>query len=209
MKKNVKVHTMPAAAPLPSPFVARTFPAARALDGISDAQIDEHLELYEGYVKAVNALEHAVRDLAGAGRTDDPEWSELQRRLGFETNGMRLHELYFDALRPGGVTIEPGLGDAIVQDFGSFDAWREEFVAIGMMRGIGWAVLAQDPATGRLANHRIDLHEQGVPVGARPVVAMDMWEHAFLRDYKSHEKSHYVDAFLRNLDWPTCAARIG
>ncbi len=194
--------------PAPPTHAPRTFPGARALDGISDAQIDEHLELYEGYVKAVNALDHDIRELAAAGRIDDPAWSELQRRRGFETNGMRLHELYFEALRPGGAAIEPALGDAIVHGFGSFDAWREQFVALGMMRGIGWALLVHDPIARTLVNHRIELHEQGVPVGLRPILVMDMWEHAFLRDYQSHEKARYVDAFLRNVDWPACAARI-
>jgi Fe-Mn family superoxide dismutase len=88
------------------------------------------------------------------------------------------------------------------------DSWRREFVDVGKIRGVGWAVLYQDPENGRLTNHWISLHEEGTLAGFRPLLVMDVWEHAFMVDYKVTERGKYIDAFMENVNWPVCEERL-
>jgi Fe-Mn family superoxide dismutase len=185
----------------------------KGLSGISDAQVEEHLALYAGYVKQVNALNEELADMLGKGQASgkSPEFAELTRRLGFEYNGMILHEYYFGNLR---AAAEPrpakasGLTEALDASFGSVARWQTDFQAIGEMRGVGWVILFQDPATDRLTNHWITLHQDGVPAGFKPLLVMDVWEHAFMRDYKATERDQYIEAFFRNIDWPIVETRL-
>ena len=185
----------------------------RGLTGISNAQIEEHLSLYAGYVKQVNGLNQELAGMLVRGQASgkSPGFAELTRRLGFEYNGMILHEYYFGNLRPGAdpkPTAESTLADALASSFGSIDVWRNDFQAIGEMRGVGWVILFQDPMTGRLTNHWITLHQDGVPAGFKPLLVMDVWEHAFMRDYRATERARYTEAFLRNIDWPVVETRL-
>ncbi len=197
----------------------------RGLKGISDQQIDVHMGLYAGYVKNTNALNQKIAELAGQGKGGTPDWAELVRRLGFEYNGLILHEYYFGNLKsPGGGTspmslggapgggsqIDSGskLGKAIEQSFGSVQDWLAAFKAIASMRGVGWAILFQDPATGWLSNHWVTLHQDGNPAGFKPILVLDIWEHAFMVDYKPAERAKYIDAFFDNVDWPTVEQRL-
>jgi Fe-Mn family superoxide dismutase len=194
-------------------YKEQAFDQLHGLEGISDAQIAEHLKLYAGYVKQVNALNQELADLLGRGKASgkDPEFAELTRRLGFEYNGMILHEYYFSNLRPAADPTPPAgsaLTRALGEAFGSREAWTTDFQAIGDMRGIGWVILFQDPATDRLTNHWITLHQDGVPAGFKPLLVMDVWEHAFMRDYKATEKARYVEAFFRNIDWQIVERRL-
>jgi Fe-Mn family superoxide dismutase len=194
-------------------YKEQSFDHLKGLDGISDAQVAEHLQLYAGYVENVNVLSDELAKLRGSGRASgtNPEFAELVRHLGFEYNGMILHEYYFSNLRRA---AEPkpapgsGLAQALADSFGSVDQWRADFQAVGGMRGIGWAILFQDPATDRLSNHWISLHQDGVPAGFKPLLVMDVWEHAFMRDYKATEKGKYIEAFFRNVDWPAAERRL-
>jgi Fe-Mn family superoxide dismutase len=88
------------------------------------------------------------------------------------------------------------------------EAWKTDFQAMGDMRGIGWVILFEDPATDRVTNHWITLHQDGVPAGFKPLLVMDVWEHAFMRDYKATEKAKYVEAFFRNIDWQAVERRL-
>jgi len=163
-------------------------------------------------VKQVNTLDVELSVLRAEGRASgrDTEFAELTRRLGFEYNRMILHEYYFSNLRPGG-HFKPSqgssLGQALTGHFGSPEESRTDFHAIGARRGVGWAILCEDPATGRLSNHWNSLHHVGVPAGCKPLVVMDVWEHAFMRDYKASERGRYIDAFFRNVDWDTVERR--
>src|SRR5205809_5884160 len=194
-------------------YKAQSFDHMKGLDGISDAQIAEHLKLYEGYVKQVNALNAELAELRAKGKAagTNPEFAELTRRLGFEYNGMILHEYYFSNLRAG-VDPKPApaskIAQSLVESFGSVEQWRADFHAIGGMRGIGWVILCQDPVTYRLTNHWVTLHEVGVPASFKPLLVLDVWEHAFMRDYKATEKGRYLEAFFRNIDWPTVERRL-
>jgi superoxide dismutase, Fe-Mn family len=194
-------------------YKEQAFEHLNGLDGISDAQVAEHLKLYAGYVKQVNALDETLADLRGGGQASarNPEFTELTRRLGFEYNGMILHEYYFSNLRRAADPRPPassGVARALADTFGSVDQWKTDFQAVGLMRGIGWVILFQDPVTGRLSNHWISLHQHGVPAAFKPLLVMDVWEHAFMRDYLATEKPRYIEAFFRNVDWQTVERRL-
>jgi superoxide dismutase, Fe-Mn family len=197
----------------PKSYKAQEFTHLQGLDGISDAQVKEHLDLYTGYVKQVNQLSEQLAEMIGRGQASgkSPEFAELTRRLGFEYNGMILHEYYFSNLRPA-ADPQPqsgsGLSQALAESFGSVENWKADFHAIGEMRGVGWVILFEDPATERLTNHWITLHQDGVPAGFKPLLVMDVWEHAFMRDYKATERPKYIEAFFRNVDWQSVERRL-
>jgi Fe-Mn family superoxide dismutase len=197
----------------PHVYKEQRFDHLEGLDGISDGQIAEHLELYAGYVKQVNALNEQLAEMDKRGKASgkDPRFAELTRHLGFEYNGMILHEYYFENLRPGAAPRPPEgsrLAGALRSSYGSFEGWSAGFQAIAAMRGVGWAVLLQDPTTGRLSSHWISLHEDGVPAGFKPLLVLDVWEHAFMRDYRATERDRYIDAFFRNVDWHSVERRL-
>jgi superoxide dismutase, Fe-Mn family len=193
-------------------YEAKQFPRLKGLSGISDALLQDHLKLYEGYVKNSNQIIEELEGMARAGKASGTNlaYAELTRRLGFETDGVILHELYFAnmASEPEALAKDSPLGRALAQSFGSIDAWLTEFKAIAAMRGVGWAVAFQDPATKEITNRWIELHNDGHPAGYRPIVVMDCWEHAFIPDYKPTERAKYIDAYLRNLDYRACADRL-
>ncbi len=183
------------------------------LQGISDQTLQVHFGLYEGYVKNTNLLNEQISAKMSGGQavaTDLP-FAEMTRRLGFEYNGMVLHEYYFDNMtkRANGTPSSGKLHDAVAASFGDFDTWKKDFAAVGGMRGVGWAIAYQDPKTGRVSNHWITLHQDGNVAGYEPIVVMDAWEHAFMLDYKPSERSKYIESFFANVDWSVCEARLG
>jgi superoxide dismutase, Fe-Mn family len=184
------------------------------LHGISDETLDLHFKLYEGYVQETNRLTERIATFLRDGTVDQeemPAYSELTRRLGFEYNGMVLHELYFSNMQRGGAsepTARSPFRQAAEASFGSWNVWKTDFVSIGKMRGVGWAICYQDPTSGRLSNHWITLHEVGNIAGFRPVLVMDVWEHAFLLDYKPSERSKYIEAFFANIAWEAVERRL-
>jgi superoxide dismutase, Fe-Mn family len=181
------------------------------LHGISDATLEMHFGLYEGYVKNANLLNERLAGLRSAGDPSgaDPAYAELVRRLAFEYNGMRLHEYYFDNMTASPSELGAGkLRDALGEAYGGFDRWKADFAAVGGMRGVGWAIAYLDPANGQITNHWISDHENGHLAGFVPIVVLDVWEHAFIKDYKPSERAKYVEAFFANLDWKACEARL-
>ena len=195
-------------------YKARQFDLS-GLEGISDETLEMHFKLYEGYVKETNKLTEKISEFISDGNVDQeemPAYSELTRRLGFEYNGMVLHEYYFDNLTKGGGTGDPAhtspFTKAAAATFGSYEIWKTDFVGIGKMRGVGWAICNQNPANGRLSNHWITLHETGNIAGFNPILVMDVWEHAYLLDYKPAERPKYIEAFFSNIDWSTTEKRL-
>jgi Fe-Mn family superoxide dismutase len=180
------------------------------LKGISDRTLEMHFKLYAGYVAQTNLLNEHIAELLRAGKTSTPEYAELKRRLSFEYNGMVLHEYYFGNLKPKATDLNPrsGVARAISQTFGNTETWRKDFQAVGEMRGVGWAILFQDPATDMLTNQWITLHEFGSPAGFKPLLVMDVWEHAFLLDYPPSERTKYIEAFFQNIDWDAVEQRF-
>ena len=196
------------------PYKTKSF-NLHGLQGISDKTIDTHLSLYEGYVKATNTLQGRIAQFLQDGNVDQeefPAYSELTRRLGFEFNGMVLHEYYFENLTPQ-ASIKPDSNSAFLQQveksFGTYDRWKTDFASVGKMRGVGWAICFRNPASGRLSNHWITLHEHGNVAGFQPVLVMDVWEHAFLLDYSPSQRGEYINAFFANVNWRVVDGRIG
>jgi len=195
------------------PYQTKSF-NLRGLQGISDKTVNLHLSLYEGYVKATNMLQGKITEFLKDGKVDQeelPAYSELTRRLGFEYNGMVLHEYYFDNLTPQ-ASVKPESTSSFLRraeaSFGSYERWKTDFVSVGKMRGVGWAVCLQDPASGRITNHWITLHEHGIVAGFKPVLVMDAWEHAFLLDYMPAQRGQYIEAFFSNVNWRNVDRRV-
>jgi superoxide dismutase, Fe-Mn family len=195
-------------------YKAREFNLS-GLNGISDETLEMHFKLYEGYVKETNNLTDRIAKFIEDGNVDQeemPAYSEITRRLGFEYNGMVLHEYYFDNLKSGGGTGGPTqtaqFAKAAESSFGSYDIWKADFVGIGKMRGVGWAICYQNPVNQRLSNHWITLHETGNVAGFQPILVMDVWEHAYLLDYKPAERPKYIEAFFSNIDWAMVEKRL-
>ena len=184
------------------------------LSGISDKTMQTHFTLYEGYVKETNNLTDRIKEVLKDGKVDQeelPAYSELKRRLGFEYNGMVLHEYYFENLKSGGSGDPVATGlfrKATEESFGSFETWKVDFTGVGKMRGVGWAVCYLNPTNGLITNHWITLHEIGNVAGFIPVLVMDAWEHAFILDYKPSERGKYIEAFFANVNWEAVHRRL-
>ena len=175
-----------------------------ALKGISAKQIEQHWQLYEGYVKNTNEL---LEELTHA-RAGSRHWAELKRRLGFEFNGMVLHEYYFGNLAAGAAPSPRGpLAAALAETWGCVLAWSDDFATTAAMRGIGWVILYHDPLGGHLFNWWISDHEVNHPAGLRPILVLDVFEHAWMVDYAASEKARYVEAFLENVNWEVAERR--
>ena len=172
------------------------------LEGISKKNIEEHLKLYAGYVKNTNLIAEKIAELRSDSEKNAYAISELQRRFGFEFDGMRNHEYYFKSFEGGAMALENGaLRGAIETQFGSFDAWLAIFSALAMTRGVGWAILYYDHHAHQLVHAWVEEQHLGHLTGLQPVLALDMWEHAYVYDYATSEKKKYVEAFFKNLNW--------
>ncbi len=179
-----------------------------ALTGISAGNIEEHLKLYSGYVKHANLIIEKIAELTATPESSEQNAyaiNEMQRRFGFEFDGMRNHEYYFGHLEGGAQTLADGsvLKEAIEAEWGSFDAWLARFKALALTRGIGWAFLYYDPTTKRLVNAWVDEQHFGHLTGLAPILTLDVWEHSFVADYKPSGKKAYVEDFFKNLNWST------
>lgn len=182
-------------------YKAKNFSHLLDMRGFTKEQLELHFKLYEGYVKNTNLLQQKLSAFYQSGQDKGPEYAGLKRMYGWEFDGMRLHELYFGSLGGNG---QPNTGSqlyqAIVQTFGSYEAWQKDFAATGLIRGIGWAVLYRDPDTGALVNSWINEHDIGHLAGAAPLLIMDVFEHAYVTEY-GLDRSKYIDAFFANVDW--------
>ena len=176
--------------------------------GFSETLLKNHFTLYQGYVTNTNKVLDTLDQMAKDGKTALPEFAELKRRLGWEFNGMRLHEYYFENLGTAAALNKDGnLGKKIAESFGSYESWEKDFRATGAMRGIGWVALYQDPASGRLINFWINEHDVSHPAGCTLLLIMDVFEHAFMIDY-GLKRPDYIEAFFKNINWSAAEARL-
>lgn len=179
------------------------------LDGISKESIDLHLGLYAGYVKHVNLIRERISAYENDMDSNAYAIAEMQRRLGFEFGGMRNHEYYFSQLEGGASELPDGnLKNMIIEQWGSYDAWLERFKTIAKTRGVGWAMLYFDKQTNQLVQTWADEQHLGQLADLQIVLALDMWEHSYMRDYLPSDKGGYIDAFFKNLNWEVVAARV-
>ena len=178
------------------------------LTGISEGQIADHWSLYIGYINQTNKLNEELDAMQKANQSDTLTYADRRRRLNFEYNGMILHEYYFANLKAGCSQSESNqLAKAIESKWGSFDNWLKDFCNCGKTRGIGWAILYADCTTGELNNHFIQDHENGNVAGFAPILVMDVWEHAYMVDHKSGGRLDYINAFIKNINWPVVEKR--
>ncbi len=179
------------------------------LDGISRETIDEHIGLYNGYVKHTNLIREKIEAYSHDPENNNYAIGEMQRRLGFEFGGMRNHEYYFTQFEGGAQTLPEGkLKELIERQWGTVEAWKARFQQIAMTRGVGWAMLYHDPHTDQLVQTWVDEQHLGQLADLDIVLALDMWEHSYMRDYVPSKKKEYVEAFFRNLNWSVVAGRV-
>ena len=189
-------------------YTAKDYNKLLGMGGFSDTLLKNHFTLYQGYVTNTNKLIETLGQMLKEGKTGTPEFAELKRRLGWEFNGMRLHEYYFENLGgKGGLEKTGKLFKRISENFGNYEAWEKEFKAVGTMRGIGWAVLYQDSLTGNLLNFWINEHDAGHPAGCSPLLILDVFEHAFMIDY-GLKRADYIEVFFKNINWKTVEGRL-
>jgi len=189
------------------PYTGKDYNALVGMEGFSETLIKNHFTLYQGYVTNTNKVSEILGQMLKDGKTGTPEYAELKRRFGWEFNGMRLHEYYFENL--GGKTPlakDSALAKQIQTEFGSYEDWEKDYRATGAMRGIGWAVLYQDASHGRLYNVWINEHDVSHPAGCNPLLIMDVFEHAFMIDY-GLKRADYIAAFFKNINWQAVEAR--
>jgi len=181
-----------------------------ALEGMSQKSIDEHIGLYQGYVKNFNTISALLSEYAQDTAKHAHALSELMRRRSFEFGGMRLHELYFAQFEGGSAT--PTGGGALLQEitteYGSLEQFLVMFKAVGLMRGPGWALLYWDAEGKQLLTGFSGEQHQGHFATLPVVLALDVWEHAYLLDHGAQGKGAYIDAFFRNLNWMVVETRF-
>ncbi len=177
-------------------------------EGFSETLLKNHFTLYNGYVTNTNKVLEGLTALAKEGKTATPQFAEMKRRLGWEFNGMRLHEYYFENLGEDG-KLDPSnkLAMRLAEQWGSLEMWEAEFRATATMRGIGWTVLYIDTMTGQMMNMWINEHDVGHPAGCKPLLVLDVFEHAFLTDY-GLKRADYIEAFFRTIHWTEVEKRL-
>ena len=189
-------------------YEAKDYSSLLGMDGFSEVLLKNHFTLYQGYVTNTNKVMDTLAAMLTEGKTGTPEYNELKRRMGFEFNGMRLHEYYFENLGGKEAVNKSGkLAKKLAEDFGSYENWEKDFKSTAAMRGIGWTILYQDDKTGRLLNQWINEHETGHPAGCIPVLILDVFEHAFITDY-GLKRADYIEAFFRNINWSKAESRL-
>lgn len=190
-------------------YQPKNFEHLLGLAGFSDQLLKNHFTLYQGYVTNTNRLNDILVVLEKEDKFSTPEYAELNRRFGWEFNGMRLHEYYFGNLTRGTQTLnrDSKLVQAINQEWGSFENFEKDFKSMGLMRGIGWIVLYYDSLAGRLFNVWINEHDLGHLAGAVPILVMDVFEHAYMIDY-GLRKADYIEAFFKVIDWSMVVERF-
>lgn len=183
-------------------FTLKTFNIPR-LKGISEKNIKEHLKLYKGYVNNTNLIFNKLAELKNEPEKNAFILGELQRRLGFEFDGMRNHEYFFKSLSDGPIEInkEGELFKKIEKEWGSYENFLSHFKFVATTRGIGWTILYYDKMSDKLIISWVDEHHLGQLTGLSPVLCLDMWEHAYVYDYPTSEKKKYIESFFENLNW--------
>jgi Fe-Mn family superoxide dismutase len=175
-------------------------PALLELDGISRETVEAHYKLYQGYVAKRNEIlaRLAEIDLSAANQVFS-DVRALKVDLTFAVGGVKNHEIYFEHLGGDGGDPDGPFGTLVRRDFGSIDAWRADLTATAMA-GRGWAWTAYDWDEGRLFNYVGDAQNTFPIWNAAPLVALDVYEHAYFLDYRT-DRAAYIEAFFRNLDW--------
>jgi Fe-Mn family superoxide dismutase len=183
------------------------------LNGISAKNIEEHLTLYQGYVKHVNLITDHITELSANEASIEKytyEIGELGRRFSFEFNGMKNHEYYFEQLEGGPVSLssDSALMKKITDEFGSWDAFIKKITTLALTRGIGWAVLWYDKQKNQLIASWVDEQHLGQLNSTQFIFGIDMWEHSYVADYQPSGKKQYILDYLTNVNWSVVEKRF-
>jgi Fe-Mn family superoxide dismutase len=189
------------------PYQPKNFDHLLGTPGFSDKLLKDHFTLYQGYVKNTNLLIEKLAALRKAGQEGTPEFAELNRRFGWEFNGMRLHELYFGNMAKTPTQPPAAVAKLLTEQFGSLDAFVQAFKATGKSRGIGWVILYQDLQEKAVHPVWVNEHDVGHLAGGNPLLVMDVFEHAFMTDYGLN-RAAYLDAFFNAVDWAAVGQRL-
>jgi len=190
-------------------YEARNFEHLLGTEGFSNTLLNNHFTLYKGYVTNTNKLADALDAMLKEGKLATPEYAELTRRFGWEFNGMRLHEYYFENMVKGGSKLDTAapLSAMVAKEFGTLENWEKDFKGTGSMRGIGWTVLYYDAISNHLFNVWINEHDMGHLAGCAPLLIMDVFEHAFITDYQL-KRADYIEAFFKSINWKAVSDRF-
>lgn len=189
-------------------YEAKNFDHLIGTPGFSDTLLKNHFTLYGGYVTNFNKLNDLLVDMEEKGNVGTPLDAELNRRFGWEFNGMRLHELYFGNMKNGGAALGDGeLKKQILDGWGTMEAWEKNFRTMGAMRGIGWVIVYLDRHENRLFNVWVNEHDMGHLSGCVPLLVMDVFEHAYITDY-GIKRADYIEAFMKAIDWSVVEQRF-
>jgi superoxide dismutase, Fe-Mn family len=176
--------------------------------GLDDALLKMHFKLYQGYVNNSNSILEKLQQLSNKGQSKTPEFAGLKRILGWEMDGMLLHEYYFENMGEAtALNTKDPFYLKIQQDFGSYDQWKADFISTGLIRGIGWVVSYVEPKNGRLINEWINEHDVGHLAGATPLLIMDVFEHAYITQF-GLDRNKYIDVFFNNINWDVVSKRF-
>ncbi|MFZ5449828.1 MAG: superoxide dismutase [Thermodesulfobacteriota bacterium] len=189
-------------------YAAKDFSFLLGMPGFSDTLLKNHFTLYQGYVNNTNKVMELLAAMVKEGKGATPEFAELKRRLGWEFNGMRLHELYFANLGGDGDPAKaPNLTKRVEAQFGSVEMCAKDFEATAAMRGIGWVICYEEVETGLLVNQWINEHDVGHLAGCNPILVLDVFEHAFMTDY-GLKRVEYINNFFKNVKWEVVEQRL-
>ncbi len=191
-------------------YTSKKFNLPANMPGLSSESIKSHIGLYEGYVANFNAMTELISNLRQDTDGSQHCIAEIIRRRSFEFDGMRLHEYYFSQLEdsPTEITEDSILAQKLINQFGSIDAVVSQIKEVGMMRGPGWAILYYDKEQDIFHIGFSGEQHQGHFVTLPIIIALDVWEHAYISDYGTAGKSAYIDAFFANLNWNMVESRI-
>lgn len=187
-------------------YQTRNYSHLRAIGKISDAAMEMHFKLYAGYVTNTNLIIEKLKST----EKNTPEYNELHRRFGWEFNGMRLHELFFDSLSTEVEkenVVEGEVKNRIIADFDSVENWKKDFEAVAKMRGMGWAMLVQDNKTGKLINTWVNEHDAGMMSDVKIILNVDMFEHAYVKDFGT-DRGPYLESIFAHIDWEVISERL-
>ena len=202
----------------PKPYIAKKFDFS-GIEGLSQHALEIHRSLYEGYVKETNALLPLLSANSGedtaqgsaAATLERLKLDGLVRRFRFERNGMVLHELFFETLSGNSNAASKSAGSVFTElaenTFGSFEAWQNNIRKLAQTRGVGWVLTVLSDRDDRLHNIWVDEHQDGLLSEGRILLAIDLWEHAFLLDYKPTERLQYCRWCFDNINWEVVEKR--
>ncbi|MEK7171350.1 MAG: Fe-Mn family superoxide dismutase [Patescibacteria group bacterium] len=190
-------------------YTAQNFDNLLGLPGFSDTLLKNHFTLYQGYITNVNRLQEELEKMLTEGKTGTPQYNELKRRFGWEFNGMRMHEIHFGRMTktPTAFDKNSTFAKKISEDFGTYENWEKDFKSTAAMRGIGWTVLYYDPVAKNLFNVWVNEHDVGHLAGGIPLLALDVFEHAYMLDY-GLKRADYIEAFFKVIDWQKVSSAL-